>query len=160
MTFARHLIALTGAIVAAPLAAHGFTVGDLKIGPPWSRETAPGQSAGGGFLTITNNGKQADRLVSATSPAASQVQIHTVSMTGGVMRMRELPGGLEIPAGATVALKPGGFHIMLVGLKAPLKQGTMVPAELRFQRAGKVKISFKVEAIAYAGPEGADHAAH
>jgi periplasmic copper chaperone A len=160
MTPARHLLALTAAIIAAPLTAHGFTVGDLKIGHPWSRETAPGQSVGGGFLTITNNGKQSDRLVSVTSPAAAQVQVHTVLMTDGVMRMRELPGGLEIPAGTTVALKPGGFHIMLIGVKAPLKQGTMVPAELRFQRAGKVKINFKVEAIAYAGPEGGDHAGH
>lgn len=160
MTYARHLLALTGAILAVPLAAHDVAAGDLKIGHPWSRETAPGQSAGGGFLTITNTGKQTDRLVSATSPAAAQVQIHTVSMTDGIMRMRELPGGLEIPAGATVTLKPGGFHIMLVGLKAPLKQGTMVPAELRFQRAGKVKINFKVEAIGYGGPEGGDHVGH
>ncbi|MFM9827877.1 MAG: copper chaperone PCu(A)C [Sphingomonas sp.] len=160
MTFARHILALTAAIIAAPLGAHDFTVGALKIGHPWSRETAPGQSAGGGFLTITNNGKQADRLISAASPAAEQVQIHTVSMTGGVMRMRELPGGLEIPAGATVTLKPGGYHIMLVGLKAPLKQGTMVPAELRFQRAGKISIQFKVEAIGYGGPAGAHHAGH
>jgi len=160
MTNARHILALTVAIIAAPLAAHGFTVGPLKIGHPWSRETAPGQSAGGGFLTITNTGKQDDRLVSATSPAAAQVQIHTVSMAGGVMRMRELPTGLEIPAGATVALKPGGYHIMLIGLKTPLKQGAMVPAELRFQRAGKVRINFKVEAISYAGPQGGDHAGH
>lgn len=160
MTFARHILALTAAIIAAPLAAHGFTFGALKIGHPWSRETAPGQSAGGGFLTITNTGKQADRLVSATSPAAAQVQIHTVSMAGGVMRMRELPTGLEIPAGATVALKPGGYHIMLIGLKAPLKQGAMVPADLRFQRAGTVRINFKVEAISYAGREGGDHAGH
>ncbi|MBA4047448.1 MAG: hypothetical protein C0476_02770 [Sphingomonas sp.] len=160
MTYARHFLALTAAILAVPLAAHDATVGKLKIGHPWSRETAPGQSAGGGFLTITNTGKQADRLMSATSPAAAEVQIHTVSMTDGIMRMRELPGGLEIPAGATVALKPAGFHIMLIGLKTPLKQGKMVPAELRFQRAGKVKINFKVEAIAYAGPEGGDHAAH
>lgn len=160
MTHARHLVALTAAILAVPIAAHDVTVGALKIGHPWSRETAPGQGAGGGFLTITNNGKQADRLVSATSPAAAQVQIHTVSMTDGVMRMRELPGGLEIPAGTTVALKPGGYHIMLIGLKAPLKQGMMVPTELRFQRAGKVKINFKVEAIAYTGPKGDDHVVH
>ena len=160
MIYSRRVVALTAAIIAAPLAAHGFAVSDLKIGHPWSRETAPGQSAGGGFLTITNNGKQADRLVSATSRAAAQVQIHTVSMTNGVMRMRELPSGLEIPAGATVALKPGGFHIMLIGLKAPLRQGTLVPAELRFQRAGKVTINVKVEPIAYAGPEGGDHAGH
>lgn len=158
--YARYLFALTAAIIAGPLAANGFTVGALKIGHPWSRETAPGQSAGGGFLTITNSGKQSDRLVSVTSPAAAQVQIHTVSMTDGVMRMRELPGGLEIPPGATVALKPGGYHIMLIGLKAPLKQGTMVPAELRFRHAGKVKINFKIEAISYAVPQGGNHGGH
>lgn len=164
MTLSRHSGAVAGAIAlavfAAPLPSHGFAIGDLKIGHPWSRETAPGQSAGGGFLTITNNGKLADRLTSATSPAAAQVQIHSMSMTGGVMRMRELPDGLDIPAGMTVALKPGGYHIMLIGLKAPLKQGTMVPAELNFQRAGKVKIRFKVESISYGAGDGGDHAGH
>lgn len=160
MISTRHTLALACALVAAPLAAHGFAVGNLEIGHPWSRETAPGQSVGGGFLTITNGGRQDDTLLSATSPAAREVQIHTVSMDGGVMRMRQLKAGLPIPAGTTVALKPGSYHLMLIGLKAPLKRGTMVPAELRFQHAGKVSISFKVEAISYGGPDGGYHGSH
>lgn len=160
MTYARQLLALTGAIIAAPLAAHGFNVGDLRIGHPWSRETASGQKSGGGFLTISNNGTQADRLVSATSPAAAKVQIYAVSMTGGVMRTRVLTDGLAIPAGASVSFQPGGYHIMLIGLKVPLKEGTLVPAELRFRRAGKVNINFKVEAMSYAGPKGGNHVGH
>lgn len=159
MILPRNALALACAIIAAPLAAHGVAVGDLKLGHPWSRETAPGQTAGGGFLTVTNSGRQDDILLSATAPVARQVQIHTVSIEGGIMRMREVKGGLPIPAGTTVALKPGGYHLMLIGLKAPLKQGTLIPAELRFKRAGKVRIQFKVEAISYGGP-GGDHAQH
>ena len=160
MTTLRLAALGASAFIAAPLLAHGFEAGSIKIGHPWSRETAPSQVVGAGFMTITNSGKTGDRLVSATSPAAREVQVHTVSMNGGVMRMRQLTAGLPIPAGATVTLQPGGYHIMLIGLKAPLKQGAMVPATLRFQRAGTVNIAFKVEAIDFAGPNGGDHAGH
>jgi copper(I)-binding protein len=153
----RPALALISFIIAAPLAAHGFTVGQLKIGHPWSRESAPGQKVGAGFLTITNTGTTDDRLLSASSSAAEQVQVHTAGLVNGVMRMRELKDGLAIPAGATVTLAPGGYHIMLIGLKGPLVRGAMIPAELRFAKAGRVKISFKVEAIT---ATEADHAAH
>lgn len=155
-TFAAAALAL----VSAPLAAHSFAVGPLRIGHPWARETAPAQTVGGGFLTITNTGKTADTLVSASSPAAKEVQIHTMSMDGGVMRMRRLTNGLPIPAGATIALKPGGYHLMLVGLKAPLKAGVKVPGELRFKNAGAVKIEFAVQSLSAPLPAEAAHAGH
>jgi copper(I)-binding protein len=104
----------------------------IAVTNAWARETAPAQVNGGGFLTITNKG-QADRLVSASSTVAPTVQLHTMSMDGGVMRMRELPDGIPVPAQSVVELKPGGMHIMFIGLKAPLKPGQSVALTLRFE---------------------------
>ena len=95
----------------------------IAITAPWSRETAVGQDSGGAFMAITNSGGAPDRLTGGSSPFAAEVQIHTVDMTDGVMRMRQLKDGLEIPSGGSVTLRPGSFHIMLIGLKHPLKQG-------------------------------------
>jgi len=145
---AAALLAVPG---ARPSQAHDFTSGTLVIGHPWARETARGQSAGGGFMTIANKGKVADRLTGGSSEIAAQVQIHTMSMDGGVMRMRRLKDGAAIPAGGSLALKPGGIHIMFMGLKRPLKQGEMIPVTLDFARAGKVKVAFKVESVTYGG---------
>lgn len=141
-------------VLASPLLARSFTAGDLTIGQPWARETAKGQSAGGGFLTVSNKGKQSDRLIGGSSPVAGEVQIHTMSMDGGVMRMRQLKNGIEIPAGKSITLKPGGYHLMLMGLKAPLKQGTRVPVTLTFQKAGKVKVELTVEPVGAMAPAG------
>lgn len=160
MTKFKTLAALALALGSTPLVAHSFTVGAIKIGHPWTRETAPAQTTGAGYMTITNSGTTADTLVSISSPAAKEVQIHTMSMAGGVMRMRQLTGGLPIPAGGTVTLKPGAFHLMLIGLKAPLKQGTKIPAELRFQKAGKVKVEFAVQPIVSQAPMEMNHAGH
>lgn len=157
MTNVRLAALIALAAVATPLLSHEFAAGPIKIAHPWSRETAPGQDVGAGYLTIINSGKTDDRLLSASSPAVAQVEVHTVGMVAGVMRMRELKDGLAIPAGATVTFKPGGYHIMMIGLKAPLKKGAMVPAELRFAKAGRVKIAFKVEGI---GTTQVDHGQH
>ena len=146
------LLASGGAAIA-----HSFTSGALKIGHPWSRETAKGQSAGGGFLTITNDGKTPDRLAGGTTDIAKQVQVHTMTMDGGVMRMRQLKDGLAIPAGSVVALKPGSFHMMFIGLKRPLQRGELVPVTLHFAKAGKVAVQFKVEAVTYGGPSHDKH---
>lgn len=154
------LAGLTLMALAAPVLAHSFTVGQIAIGHPWTRETAATQSVGGGFLTIRNNGKMADRLVSASSPSAAEVQIHTMSMDGGVMKMRQLKDGIAIPAGASIDLKPGGQHIMFIGLKKPFKQGTKIPATLKFARAGSVQVSFVVQPVGSTSPMEADHAGH
>ncbi|MFN3748538.1 MAG: copper chaperone PCu(A)C [Sphingorhabdus sp.] len=154
------LAGLTLMALAAPVLAHSFTVGQIAIGHPWTRETAATQSVGGGFLTIRNNGKMADRLVSASSPSAAEVQIHTMSMDGGVMKMRQLKDGIAIPAGASIDLKPGGQHIMFIGLKKPFKQGTKIPATLKFTRAGSVQVSFVVQPVGSTSPMEAGHAGH
>ena len=161
--FSKYLVAAVAATSLAatgPLAAHSYTAGDLVIGHPWARETAPGQSAGGGFMTVTNKGAQADRLLSGTSSAAKDVQIHSVNMDGGVMRLRPLPHGLRVPAGQTVTLKPGGYHIMLLGLKRPLKQGSRIPVTLHFQRAGKVRVELTVAPIGAAAAAGESSQGH
>lgn len=155
------LATLTGA--ASPAFAHAgrHTAArqTIAVTNAWARETAPAQVNGGGFLTITNKG-QADRLISASSPVAPTVQLHTMSMDGGVMRMRELPDGIPVPAQSVVELKPGGMHIMFIGLKAPLKPGQSVALTLRFEKAGVVKVAMPVRAIADMGQNmsgGHDH---
>ena len=131
--------------IAVPLLAHAQAQAKIGISQPWARETAPGQAAGGGFLTITNSGTGVDKLVGGTTPVARQLQIHNMTMDGGIMRMRQLTDGLAIPAGGTVVLKPGSYHLMFMGLTQPLKAGTKVPVTLEFQRAGKVQVSFIVQ---------------
>ena len=154
----RHLLILSSAVAlfGLPAAAHDYTLGSLKIGHPWARATPPTAPSGGGFLTVTNTGTTADRLVSATSPAAGQVQIHEMKMDGNIMRMRELENGLEIPPGATVALAPGGLHLMMMGLKAPLKEATRVPVTLVFEKAGKIDVELQVMALG-AAPDAHKH---
>ena len=154
----RHLLILSSAValVGLPAAAHDYTLGSLKIGHPWARATPPTAPSGGGFLTVTNTGTTADRLVSVTSPAAGQVQIHEMKMDGTIMRMRELENGLEIPPGATVALAPGGLHLMMMGLKGPLKEATRVPVTLVFEKAGKIDVELSVMALG-AAPDAHKH---
>ncbi len=145
-------------LAATPPALSAQTgAGAIRVSDAWLRETAPGQTAGGGFLTIANSGTADDRLTGGSSPRAAQVQVHDMRMDGGVMRMRPLEGGLSVPAGGTVALKPGGLHIMLTGLKQPLKRGETVPVTLDFARAGKVTVRFAVQPITHGTGGGHDH---
>ncbi|MFO1502740.1 MAG: copper chaperone PCu(A)C [Steroidobacteraceae bacterium] len=130
---------------AAPGAASPET---LRIDAPWARETAAGQRDGGGFMNIINDGNTADRLVSAASPASAAVQIHAVQMEQGMMRMRELPDGVPVPAAGRVELKPGSLHIMFIGLNHPLKAGDRVPVTLKFRAAGEKKVMFEVRSLA------------
>lgn len=110
--------------------------------PGWARPTVAGQAAGGGFVSLTG-AASADRLVSASSPVAKSVELHTMEMDGSVMRMRQVPG-IDVPAGQTVALKPGGHHLMFMGLTQPLKQGDTFPLTLHFEKAGDVQVQMTV----------------
>jgi copper(I)-binding protein len=142
------LTALTLVLAWSSVAlAHSYKLGSLEIGHPWARATPPTAPTGGAFLTVTNKGTTPDRLVSVASPAAGTVQVHEMKMEGNVMRMREHEGGLEIAPGATVTLAPGGLHIMMMGLKAPLKQGEKVPLTLVFEKAGSIDVELAVVAI-------------
>ena len=147
------ILAVIGtAALAVPALAHDYKVGSLVITHPWTRATAPTAKAGGGFLVVENKGTTPDRLVAAQSDAAQKVEIHEMKMDGSVMRMRELAGGLEIPPGGSVALKPGGFHIMFMELKAPFAKGAKVPVTLVFEKAGKVDVEFAVQDVGAAEP--------
>ena len=135
------------------------TVGNLELTGGFTRATLPNAPVGGGYVTVTNKGGEADRLISAASPAAAVVQIHEMKMEGDLMKMNEVPDGVEIPAGATVTLKPGGLHIMFMQLTGPLVEGTRIPLTLTFEKAGSVEVELSVESPAAKGPSG-DHSMH
>lgn len=139
----RTLLAATllGALFATP-ALHAQTA--VKVEGAWARPTVQGQAAGGGFLRITG-GAAADKLVSARADVSKSVELHTMVMEGDVMRMREI-GTIDVPAGKTVELKPGGLHVMFIGIGKPLKVGDSFPLTLRFEKAGEVKVEMKVMA--------------
>jgi len=148
MTHRRLLLAVLPAFLfALPAAAHDYKIGALEIEHPWTRATAPTAKSGGGFLTITNKGTTPDRLIAARSSVSLKVEVHEMKMDGTVMRMREVEGGIEIPPGKTVTLKPGGYHIMFMELKAPLAQGGKVPVTLVFEKAGSIDVELKIEAV-------------
>lgn len=123
------------------------TAGNLEIGSAWARAMLAGQKAAGAYLTVTNKGAEADRLVGGASPKAGKVEIHTMEVVNDVMTMRPVEGGLEIPAGGTVELKPGSFHVMFMDVAAPFAEGDTVPVTLKFEKAGEVELSLPVRAM-------------
>ncbi|WP_353475462.1 copper chaperone PCu(A)C [Salipiger sp. H15] len=129
-------------------AAASYEIGALRIETPFARASLPNQPVGGGFFTVTNTGTGDDRLIAAgTSPEqADRTEIHEMSMDGQVMKMRQLADGLPIPAGATVELKPGGYHLMMMGLKQPLVEGETVTVWLTFEKAGTIEIPLAIGA--------------
>ncbi|MCT4494779.1 copper chaperone PCu(A)C [Bosea minatitlanensis] len=147
------------ALSASLAAAQDFKAGPLKIGHPWSRATPAGAKVGGGYLTIENTGTAPDRLVSVAAPFAARSEIHEMATKDGIMTMRPLENGVEVPAGGKVEFKPGGYHIMFMELKQPLKQGETVKGTLTFEKAGSVAVEFTGDSIAAKG--GADaHQGH
>jgi copper(I)-binding protein len=119
--------------------------GQITVQDAWSRATPPGAKIASGYLTVRNAGA-ADRLVSASSPAAERVETHVTIRDGDISRMREVKG-YDVPAKGTLELKPGGAHLMLVNIKAPFKEGTMVPLTLKFEKAGEVKTELMVRPL-------------
>ena len=130
---------------AASIQAQEAKVGSIKIENAYVRATAPGQPAAGAFMKIDNSGA-ADQLLSASSPAAGEVQLHQMSMEGNVMKMGQVKD-IAVPANGSVDLKPGGYHIMLMNIKAPLKAGETVPVKLKFAKAGEVEVKLPVNAV-------------
>ncbi|MEM7753656.1 MAG: copper chaperone PCu(A)C [Pseudomonadota bacterium] len=132
-------------------------VGDLTLKAPFARATLPNQPVAGAFLTITNSGAEDDVLVAVSSSISERGEVHEMAMDGDTMRMRELADGLVIPAGETVELKPGGYHLMFMQLKAPLVEGEMVDMTLEFQNAGSVTLPFSIMGKA---AKSMDHSGH
>jgi len=137
---------------------HGMVMaGDVHVAKAWTRATPKNAKAGGAFVTLMNKGHMADRLVAAYSDAAKAVEVHKMEVADGVMKMEELPEGVVIEAGATLELKPGSFHIMMIGLTGQIKEGQMVPITLEFERGGKVEVMFPAAKM---GAPGMDHSNH
>lgn len=127
-----------------PADAQTVTAGDIEISNPHARAMVPGAKVGGGYLSITNKGKADDKLVGIISTRAKSSEIHQMSVNNGVMTMRPVADGLVIPAGQTIDLKPGGYHVMFTDVAEPFKQGETVKATLTFEKAGKVDVEFAV----------------
>ena len=146
-------ILLTAILFATLALAHSYEKGELQIRHPWARATPPGTTVGVGYFEIRNTGKEPDRLLSATSPAARQVEMHVSEHAGEVARMRQLRA-FEVPARERLTLEPNGAHLMLVDLVQPLKKGERFPMKLRFERAGEIDIEFEVQEM------GSRHSRH
>jgi len=149
-------VAVVAICLSFTAAARDFTMGGIKIEQPWTRVTPEGAKVAGGFMKITNTGKQADTLVGGTFPLAAVFQVHQMSMDGGVMKMSELAGGLEIAPGATVELKPGSYHVMFMDLKQPIKAAETIKGSLIFKKAGTIEIEYTVAPLGAKDPGRSD----
>jgi periplasmic copper chaperone A len=129
-----------------------YDVGSIHIAQLWARATPKGASTAAGYMAITNNGSSPDRVSCVSSDVSAQCQIHSMTMEGGVMKMRPVEGGLEIKPGETVVLKPSGVHVMFLDLKQPLQPGKTVKATLKFDKAGTVDVEYLIAAIGAAAP--------
>ena len=142
----HHTLATNLCVAALGAAAHGANVGDIAIGHSFATPSIPGTTNGAAYLaSLENKGTVADRLVRASTPVAARVELHTMAVDAqGVMRMREIDG-IALAPKAKVQMKPGaGVHMMLMGLKEPLKEDTSFPMTLEFERAGKVEVKVVV----------------
>lgn len=138
-------------------AAKTYTIGSLLIEAPWARATPAGAAVAGAYLKITNSGDAPDRLVGGSLPIASAVEVHEMTMTDNVMKMRRLESGLEIKPGQSVELKPGGYHLMIMGLREGLKEGRTIKGTLVFEKAGAIEVEYGVAPI---GAKTSGHSHH
>jgi periplasmic copper chaperone A len=136
-----------------PSAAQTQSAGKIAVADAWSRATPAGSKTAVVYMTLVNGGAAADRLVGATTPVADKVAFHSNTNDNGVMQMRELPA-IDVEPGAKVVLKPGGTHIMLVGLKQQLKEGQTLPLTLEFENAGKIELQVPIAKIGAMGNHG------
>lgn len=150
------LLLLTLVISPRSSVAHEFTAGALKVDHPWSRATPGGAKVAAGYLRITNTGTEPDRLLGGRFEIADGFEMHQTSLEEGIARMRELMGGIPVPAGETITFEPGRTHIMFTNLRRPLVAGERITGTLRFEKAGEVRVEFTVEKM---GGQP-DHQAH
>jgi len=129
----------------------------IEIAVPWTRATPPRAKVAGGYMTIKNNGKSDDRLLGGSVDFADAVEVHEMSMDGDVMRMRPLAEGLVVPAGQTITLEPGGFHLMFIGLNQRLVKGDEVVVTLTFEKIGHLELNFPVGPLGAKSMHAPDH---
>jgi len=150
-------IVMAGVAIAATRAQ--APAAGIVVTQAWSRATPGGAKVAGGYLMIENKGQMTDRLLSGSTEVARKVEIHEMALIEGVMTMRPVTEGVVIGAGQTVRLGPGGLHLMLVGLTAPLKQGDLIQLSLKFESAGEILVPFEVRAMGAPAPVSLNHAA-
>lgn len=146
------LLALTASLFGATAFAADYKVGNISVDHVWARATPAAVKNGAAFMTLSNSGA-ADKLLSVTGNVSKEIQIHSMVSEAGMMRMREVKS-LEVPASGKVELKPGGYHVMLMGLPDGLKDGAKFPLTLKFEKAGEVTVQVSVEKA------GMDHSEH
>ncbi|EJF76115.1 hypothetical protein ME7_01104 [Bartonella birtlesii LL-WM9] len=156
-TYAQHLFkkvvtnivwVLFFACIAYPATAQQYKVGDIEILHPWTRETPRGIKVGSGYLYIINHSNLPDRLVSVSTKGVQTTEIHSMAVVNDIMKMEKMHHGIEIPGNGEITLKPGGDHIMFMGLSKPFKLGEKISAKLTFEKAGTIDVDFSVNAIA------------
>lgn len=158
--FAAALSAALSIAIMPVASAHEYKLGALEIVHPWARATPPNAPVAGGYLVIRNSGSEPDRLVAVSSSASDSAEIHQMTVKDGVMLMRPVEGGLEIPAGGEVELKPGGYHIMFMKPLEQFKEGEKRAATLVFEHAGSIDVEFKVEGMKPADAGKMNHMNH
>ena len=146
----RRLFKLALAAVTIAVASPAFAQGmesPIIVERPYARATPAGAVTGAVYMILNNKADVADRLTAVSSDVADKLQLHEMAVVGGVMQMRQLANGLSIPAGGSVVLKPGGYHVMLIGLKSPLRAGETFPLTLTFEKAGNISVTVPVQAM-------------
>ena len=138
---------------------HEYELGSLKIDHPFARATVGPARVSAAYVVIENAG-EADTLIAASTDVTQKVELHTMKMADGIMRMREVEGGIEVPAGGKAVLEPGGLHIMLLGLTQELVEGESFPMTLTFEQAGEIEVEVMVEGAAAGAHSGHDHKDH
>lgn len=154
------LLALCAPMTLSNALAQTRTSSGLEISGAWTRATPPGAKVAGGYVKVTNTGTAPDRLVGGKFALSERVEIHSMSMSDGIMKMEQVSGGLEIKPGETVQLKPGGLHLMFMGLSSDVKQGKPIAGALKFEKAGDVAVEFAVAPLGAKSPDahsGHDH---
>jgi copper(I)-binding protein len=146
-TFSKFAFAALLIGFAVPALAQGTGDAAITVEQPWARATPAGATTGAVYMTLANKTATADRLTAASSDVAGKVQVHEMAVANGIMQMRELSDGLAIPAGGSVTLKPGGYHVMLMGLKKPLIAGQTLPLTLTFAKAGNISITVPIQPV-------------
>jgi len=149
--FNRALLVAALAATALGACSREFTEGTITVVEPWARATADGTAVGAAYMTVKNTGAAPITLVGGSTSAADTVEVHTMTMEGDIMRMRPVSDGLAIPPGGAIELKPGGNHLMLIGLKKKLSEGESVPLALTFEPAATITVEVAVKAA------GGDH---
>jgi len=155
-TFALAFSALVA--IATPALADTIKVGDLEITNGWARATPPGATTAGAYFIVTNTGKAADTLTGISTPVAGMGMLHRMQMKNGIMTMRAVEGGIAIDPGKSVTLAPDGYHVMLMGLKQPLKAGGTLPLTLTFAKAASITLELPILPVGSKGPLAAQPA--